>query len=115
MAVEAHYASSIADDKVNGLKLAVSENKAVYARYQSPDTFSGMVMYFLAGYAWTTIETTGTFAIPEQDFESFSWGIGLEERVRTLRDMSYTFQYSRYYDHDGLTVEGYSLGVRYDF
>lgn len=115
LAVEAHYASTIQDDEINGLKLEVSENMAAYARYQSPDSFSGMVMYLIAGYAWTTIETSGAYAIPEQDFESFSWGIGIEERAQTARNMSYSFQYTRYYDNDGLTLEGLSLGLRYDF
>ncbi|WP_455209526.1 outer membrane beta-barrel protein [Kaarinaea lacus] len=115
LALEAHYATSIQDDDINGLKLEVSENKAVYARYQSSDSYSGMIIYLIAGYAWTTIETSGLYSIPEQDFESFSWGIGIEERSLTVRNMGYSFQYSRYYDNDGLTVEGFSLGVRYDF
>ncbi|HEY5601497.1 MAG TPA: outer membrane beta-barrel protein [Gammaproteobacteria bacterium] len=115
LAIEAHYASAIQDDEINGLKLEVSENMAAYARYQSPDTYSGMVMYLIAGYAWTTIETSGAYAIPEQEFESFSWGIGIEERAQTVRNMGYSFQYTRYYDNDGFTLEGFSLGVRYDF
>lgn len=115
LALEAHYASSIQDDSVNGLNLEIKENMAVYARYQSPNPYSGMVIYLLAGYAWTTIETAGTYAIPEQDYESFSWGAGIEDRSQGARRMAYTFQYSRYYDNDGLKIEGFSLGVRYDF
>ena len=115
LAIEVQYASSIQDDSVNELKLANSENRAIYARYQSPDTYSGMVIYLLAGYAWTTIETSGTFAIPDQEFESFSWGIGLEERVKTLKKLNYTFQYSQYYNHDELMIEGYNVGLRFDF
>ncbi|WP_455365997.1 hypothetical protein [Kaarinaea lacus] len=45
LALEAHYASSIQDDSVNGLNLEIKENMAVYARYQSPNPYSGMVIY----------------------------------------------------------------------
>jgi hypothetical protein len=115
LAVEAHYATSIQDDDINGLNLDVKENIGVYGRYQSADSFSGMVVYFLAGYAWTTIETAGTYAIPDQDYESFSWGIGIEDRSQAARRMAYTFQYTSYYNNDGLQVDGFSLGARYDF
>lgn len=115
LALEAHYASSFENDEINGLNLEVNENIGVYARYQSPDAYSGMVIYLLAGYAWTTIETSGAYAIPDQEFESFSWGIGVEDRSQALRNMGYSFQYTRYYDNDGLKVEGFSLGIRYDF
>lgn len=114
-AIEAHYASSIQDDKINSLKLEVSENKAVYARFQSPGLHSQMVVYLMAGYAWTTIKTSGAFAIPEQEFESFSWAIGAEEHMKSVKGLNYSLQYSRYYDSGDLLVEGISFGLRYDF
>ena len=113
--IEASYAGSIRDDEVNGLKLESEEIMGVYGRYNSPDAFGGMTVFLLAGYAWTTIKTSGLYAIPEQKFESFSWGAGIEERSRGARSLKYTFQFTRYYDNDGLTIDGYSLGLRYDF
>ena len=115
LGVEASYAGSIRDDEVNGLKLESEETMGLYARYNSPDAYGGMTIYLIAGYAWTTIKTSGLYAIPEQDFESFSWGAGIEERSKGARSMRYTFQFTRYYDNDGLTIDGFSLGLRYDF
>ena len=115
LGVEASYATSIRDDEINGLKLESEETMGLYARYNSPDAFGGMTVFLLAGYAWTTIKTSGLYAIPEQDFESFSWGAGVEERSRGARNLRYTFQFTRYYDNDGLTIDGFSLGLRYDF
>jgi len=115
LGVEASYAGSIREDEVNGLKLESEETMGLYARYNSPDAYGGMTIYLLAGYAWTTIKTSGLYAIPAQDFESFSWGAGIEERAKGARSMRYTFQFTRYYDNDGLTIDGFSLGLRYDF
>jgi len=113
--VEASYATSIREDEVNGLKLESEEIMGLYARYNSPDAYAGMTVFLVAGYAWTTIKTSGLYAIPEQDFEGFSWGAGIEERAKGARSMRYTFQYTRYYDNDGLSIDGLSLGLRYDF
>ena len=115
LGVEASYAAAIRDDEVNGLKLESDEILGLYTRYNSPDAYGGMTVFLLAGYAWTTIKTTGAYAIPNQKFEGFSWGAGIEERSKGAKSLRYTFQYTRYYDNDGLSIDGYSLGLRYDF
>ena len=114
-AIEATYAGAVNDDAVNNLKLEVDQQTSLHIRYQGASSYNGLTLYLLLGQSWTTIKTSGPNAVPEEDYKDLSWGIGAEDFSRSVKNLYYSFQYTRYYENDDLTISGISLGLRYNF
>lgn len=114
-AIEASYAASVNDDEVNALKLEIARQTSVHLRYQGASSENGMTVFLLLGQSWTTMKTSGANALPDQDYRDLSWGIGVEDFAQGIKNLYYSFQYTRDYDDDKLTVSGISLGLRYTF
>lgn len=114
-AIEASYAGAVNDDAVNSLKLEVDQQTSLHIRYQGASSYNGLTVFLLLGQSWTTLKTSGPYAVPKEDYKDLSWGIGAEDFSRSVKNLYYSFQYTRYYENDDLTISGISLGLRYNF
>jgi hypothetical protein len=113
--IEASYATPMNDDGINQLNLDIEQQTSLHVRYQGSQSYNGVTLYLLLGQTWTTVSTSGPNAIPDEDFKDLSWGIGAEDYSRSVKNLFYSFQYTRYFEDDDLTMSGISLGLRYNF
>jgi len=113
--LDAVYAASTGDDTINDLQLEIDNIQAVYLRLHSSLHGSGSNLSLFLGHAKTTISTSNNGIGDTEEFDDFSWGIGLEDRSKASKNLFYTLEYIRFYDDADLSISGASLGIKYTF
>jgi len=109
------------------LQVATTVNKDRYANSELSPSIVGLYMRYgsLASSrerAYVHLGVAHVAVLKEidtkefgQEFNDISAGIGIEERLKHLKNASVTFEYTRYHSKDDTPINGLTLGFRTDF
>jgi hypothetical protein len=111
--VEAHVGTNVYGDEEEQIEYEVRNISGLFVRYGTPAD-RRIRLYLSAGYSYAHLEITGPTGNRFEEYDDFSYAIGIEETLRSLKDLSVTVEYARYIDssEDDIAISGATLGVR---
>lgn len=107
--------TSSSDDQLNQLTVDIPSVKSVFYRYIT-DSESDIKVHLIIGASQIEIESTYP-GIPDSTdrFDGFSYGIGVEEALRSIPNLKIKLDWISLYDGDQIKINATSLGLRYEF
>jgi Outer membrane protein beta-barrel domain len=113
--IELAFMSSIKNDNLNQLVTDIPLATSMFYRYTTNPKGSLQIDLIL-GYSQVEIETTYVQAADfSETYQGVSFGIGLEEALKSLPQLKIKLDYIRLYRGDQLNIDSLTLGVRYEF
>ncbi|MDH5612098.1 MAG: porin family protein [Gammaproteobacteria bacterium] len=107
--------TSSKDDQLNQLTVDIPSVKSVFYRY-SPYSKSSIKTYLILGTSQIEVESSYPGVPDSSDqFDGFSYGIGLEEAFHSIPNFKMKFDWISLYNGDQITINTTSLGLRYEF
>lgn len=98
-------------------ELDVTQAAGVAVRLQSPAQ-RGLQAYVLLGYVDFTLEQEedGVLGMRKvkQTFDGIRASIGVNQRLKTIQGLIFSVEYRNYYADSGITVDGVSVGLRFE-
>jgi len=102
-----------ADDE-GDFDLDVTQAAGAAVRFQSPAQ-NGLHAYILLGFvAFTLEQEEDERATVEEDFTGARVGIGVSQRLRQFPGFIFGVEYRNYFTDTGVTVDGLSVGLRFE-
>ncbi|WP_455205272.1 outer membrane beta-barrel protein [Kaarinaea lacus] len=115
VSLEAHIGAGVYEDKDKDKNLSykLRNVSGLFLRYGT-GAHRHFRAFISAGYSYTTLETDAGAGTIVDHYKGFSYSIGLEENLKTFKDVSFTLEYTNYFDSsdDELTISGLNLGFR---
>lgn len=115
--IEAFVDAPTTDFKRGDFTLDVTEAAGVAVRLQSPAQ-RGLQAYVLLGYVDFTLEQEQSGNADrrslKENFNGIRAGIGVNQRLEWLHGLIFGAEYRNYYTDSGITVDGVSIGLRYE-
>lgn len=107
--------TSAKDDQLNQLTVDIPLVTSVFYRYID-NSRSDVKFHLILGASQIEVESTYP-GIPEttDQFDGFSYGIGLEEAFRSIPNLKMKLDWISLYNGDQITINATSLGIRYEF
>lgn len=107
--------TSSSDDQLNQLTVDIPSVKSVFYRYIS-DSESDVKFHLILGASQIEVESTYP-GIPDSidRFNGFSYGIGIEEALRSIPNLKIKIDWITLYDGDQIKITATNLGLRYEF
>lgn len=112
LAVEGRLGEGVQDDKVQGVKLEIEEMYGVYAKVGLP-TEIGLYPYALLGMTHAKLKASVPGFSASSTDSDISYGVGADYWFS--KQLSAGLEYANFYDKDGDTISGFTLGVNYKF
>lgn len=112
LAVEARLGEGVQDEKIHGVKLELDEMYGVYAKVGLP-TDVGLYPYALLGMTHAKLKGSVPGYSTTSTDSDISYGIGADYWFN--KQLSAGLEYANFYDKDGDTISGLTLGVNYKF
>lgn len=112
LAVEARLGEGIQDDKIQGVKLEAEEMYGAYAKVGLP-TDIGLYPYALLGMTHAKVKASVPGFSDTTSDSDISYGIGADYWFD--KQLSAGLEYANFYDKNGDTISGLTLGVNYKF
>jgi len=116
--IEAFADKPLSSGKRDVFKMDVSQASGVAARFQSPPN-RGLQAYILLGYVDFTLEQIESVQGDErkvvQNFEGVRVSVGVQQRLRFVKGLLFGVEYRNYYADSGVSVDGLSAGLRFEF
>ncbi len=110
--VEARAGFGVDDDTISGVEVSADNFFGGYATLNMVNE-SPMTPYVILGFTRFELEASGPGGSVSDDDSDVSYGIGLN--VDVAPQVAGNVEYMRYYDKDGVTVDGLGLGVTFSF
>lgn len=112
--IEGFIDTRISDDEADDFQLGVTEAFGAAVRFQSPPQ-NGLHAYILLGYVDFDIrqQESGREALRE-NFTGARFSVGVNQRLNVIPGLIFGVEYRNYYADSGITVDGLSLGLRYE-
>lgn len=117
VAIEVQLAKGISEGDAIDVHTALDYQAGLYLRLESPEVNTGK-LYVLAGYGITRldIDRSQTGQPGASDFDGVAFGLGGQIRPFTQSpNLTLYGQASRYFSEDDVSIDGLSIGVRYEF
>lgn len=115
--LEAFVDTSIKSSSKNVFDLSITEASGIALRLQSPPE-RGLQAYVLLGYVDFTLsqdeEGAAGARTVVQSFEGVRLSVGLQQRLEVAEGLIFGVEYRNYYADTGITVDGVSVGLRYE-
>lgn len=115
--IEAFVDTPLSDGERSDFKLGVEDAAGVAVRFQSPAQ-RGLQAYVLLGYVDFTLKQKGVTALGErfvtQPFEGIRFSVGVHQRLKQVQGLLFGVEYRNYYADSGITVDGVSVGLRFE-
>lgn len=111
--IETHIATHVKKDEKDARQYQVRNLTGLFLRYGTPAKRKFRA-YLAGGYTYVNLEITDASGNYFEDHHGFSYAIGLEENLKTFKDVSFTLEYARYLqdNSEDFTLSGVSLGFR---
>ena len=107
--------ASSKEDQLNQLTVDIPSVKSVFYRYIA-DPKSDVKFHLILGASQLEVESSYPGVPDSSDqFDGFSYGIGLEEVFRSIPNLKMKRDWISLYDGDQITINSTSLGLRYEF
>ena len=118
IAIEAQIGTNVYRDEVEDQRYEVRNLAGLFLRYGTP-VFRRFRAYLAAGYTYVNLDITNALGNRFEEHKDYSWAVGLEENLKTFKDVSFTLEYARYIDEgqeqDKFILSGISMGFRAAF
>jgi len=113
--IEGFFESSIASGKEDGFDFDVTESSGAAVRFQSPPNYGGLQAYILLGYVTFIMQQkeSGSDTV-KSDFEGVRVAIGVHQRLKLVDGLIFGLEYRHDNADSGITVDGLSVGLRYE-
>ena len=107
--------TSSKDDRLNQLTIDIPIVKSIFYRYVA-DSKSDIKFHLILGASQIDVDSSYP-GIPDStdQFDGFSYGIGLEESFHSIPNLKIKFDWISLYDGDQINISTTSLGLRYEF
>jgi len=115
--IEGFVGSSLSSDEKDGFDLDITESSGVALRLQSPPQLGGLQAYILLGYVSFQLqqeERGSPDSLVRTTFEGARVAVGIHQRLRLINGLMVGLEYRNDYADTGITVDGLSLGLRYE-
>ncbi len=107
--------SSISDDNLSQLVTDVPSSTSLFYRYTN-NPKSSLQIDFILGYSQIDIEFKDPLTpLRTETFEGVSFGIGLEESLKSIPQLKFKLDLIQLYRGDKLNINSFALGFRYEF
>ena len=107
--------SSAKEDQLNQLTVDIPSVKSVFYRYIT-NPKSDIKFHLILGASQIEVESSyPTFPDSTDNFDGFSYGIGLEESFHSIPNLKMKFDWISLYNGDQINISAASLGLRYEF
>lgn len=115
--IEGFVDTSITSSSKNIFDLSIADAAGVAFRLQSPPE-RGLQAYVLLGYVDFTLSqdeegVNGPRKVV-QSFEGVRLSVGIQQHLKRADGFIFGVEYRNYYADSGITVDGVSLGLRYE-
>ncbi len=115
--VEGFVDTSFASAERSIFEVEVPRAAGVAVRFQSPP-ISGLQAYVLVGYVDFTLEQKENGLLGErtvrQTYDGARFSVGVQQRLNVVDGLIFGVEYRNYYADSGITVDGLSLGLRFE-
>lgn len=107
--------TSAKNDQLNQLSVDIPSVTSVFYRYiENPK--SDVKFHLILGASQIEVESSYPgFPDTTDQFDGFSYGIGLEESFRSIPNLKMKFDWILLYNGDQININATSLGIRYEF
>jgi len=116
--IEGFVGTSIASHETDGFDLDVTQSSGAALRLQSPAQLGGLEAYILLGYVNFSLEQEENGVVGSRvvksSFNGVRVGIGVHQRLKSVNGLIVGVEYRNDYADSGITVDGLSLGLRYE-
>jgi outer membrane immunogenic protein len=112
IALEARLGEGVQDDKIAGVKIENEEFYGGYVKVGLPTT-TPFYPYALLGMTHTKLKLSGGGFSDTTSDSDVSYGVGVDYRFD--KQLSAGIEYANFYDKDGDSITGLTLGVNYKF
>jgi hypothetical protein len=107
--------SSIKDDNLNQLVTDIPVASSLLYRFTA-NPRNSLHLDLILGYSQVEIEASYV-NVPgfSETFRGLSFGIGLEEALKSIPQLKFKMDFIRLYSGDQLIINSYNVGFRYEF
>jgi opacity protein-like surface antigen len=112
VALEARLGEGVQDDKIDGVKIENDEFYGAYVKVGLPTT-TGFYPYGLLGMTHAKIKLSVPGFSDSTSDSDVSYGVGVDYWFS--KQLSGGLEYANFYDKDGDSITGVTLGVNYKF
>lgn len=111
--VETHIATHVYQDEKQDQRYEVRNLTSLFLRYGTPAQRK-LRAYLSVGYSYVTLDITNPSGNFFENHKGFSYAIGLEENLKTFKNISFTLEYVGYIDENSekFSLSGISAGFR---
>jgi len=116
IALEAQYSESDKSDNLFRFDVDLERTRAVFARFISPE-YDNITVDIALGYASSVLTVNGpvgTFSGTDT-YAGFAWGIAAQHRLYRTPNASVRIAYQSLYNDGSLHIQGFSVGLTYNF
>lgn len=107
--------SSISDDNLNQLVTDIPVASSLLYRFTATPRNS-LHLDLILGYSRVEIETSYVqLPASTETFSGISYGIGLEEALKSMPQLKFKVDFIRLYRGDQLKINSFNVGFRYEF
>ena len=107
--------SSSKEDQLNQLTVDIPSVQSIFYRYVT-NPKSDVKFHLILGASQIEVESSyPTFPDSTDNFDGFSYGIGLEESFHSIPNLKMKFDWISLYNGDQINISAASLGLRYEF
>lgn len=97
--------------------LEVTQAAGAAVRFQSPDQ-RGLQAFILLGYVDFQLEQQENGVVGlrtvKQSFDGVRASVGVQQHLQQFKGLIFGVEYRNYYANSGITVDGLSIGLRYE-
>jgi len=116
--IEGFVSTSIESDKTDGFDVDVTESSGAAVRFQSPPQLGGLQAYILLGYVNFHLRQKESAVADgptvKSDFEGVRVAVGVHQRLKLIDGLILGLEYRNDNADSGITVDGLSVGLRYE-
>lgn len=107
--------SSVKDDSLNQLVTDIPQASSLLYRY-TMNPSNSLHLDLIVGYSQVEVESSYVL-VPTftETFRSGSFGIGLEEALKSIPRLKFKLDFIRLYHGDNLKINSFNAGFRYEF
>lgn len=117
--IEGFVDTSFSSDETDVFEVDITHAAGAAVRLQSPPE-RGLQAYVLLGFVNFGLKqkenenSVGGRRIIKEDFSGVRVSVGLNQRLEFMKGLIFGIEYRNYYADSGITVDGVSLGLRYE-
>lgn len=116
--IEGFISTSVSSHETDGFDLDITESSGAALRLQSPSQLGGLEAYILLGYVNFNLQQEEDGVVGERvvksSFNGVRVGIGVHQRLKSVSGLIFGLEYHNDFADSGITVDGLSLGLRYE-